>query len=346
MLLDQLFDYDLFQDMLREKYVRVNKHPEHPLWLLNYTEHAQYDRVWNPVTLQSRGLIYDAVGNVVARPFDKFFNYGEPDAPTLPLDTPVEVTDKMDGSLGILWNYKKYQGIATRGSFVSDQAIHATKVWNEKYGFSVSPDWTYLFEIVYPGNRIVLDYGDTDDLVLLGVMDIAEGSVIPANKVYTWRGPRVATFPYKTLREALEAPQRANAEGYVVHVPETGDRVKIKQEDYVQLHRIVTGLTKRSVWQYLRTGGNPRDLATTIPDEWHKWLTSTCEELYAAWQNKWQTIHGEYYRVTRAVGDNATRKEFALEAVKHDNYDLLFQLLDSKDIYTQVWDLVKPPAGV
>lgn len=37
--------------------------------MYNYTAKAQYDKLWNEVTLQCRGLILDGDGNVVARPF-------------------------------------------------------------------------------------------------------------------------------------------------------------------------------------------------------------------------------------------------------------------------------------
>ncbi len=48
-------------------------HPTLPLTIWNYSEKVQYDNLWDDITLQTRGLVTDDKGNVVARPFKKFF---------------------------------------------------------------------------------------------------------------------------------------------------------------------------------------------------------------------------------------------------------------------------------
>ena len=48
------------------------------LAIFNYTKAAQFAERWNFFERVSRGLILNAVtGEVVARSFDKFFNWGE-----------------------------------------------------------------------------------------------------------------------------------------------------------------------------------------------------------------------------------------------------------------------------
>ncbi len=95
-------------------------HPTLPLTIWNYAEKVQYEGLWDEVTLQTRGLVTDDKGNVVARPFKKFFNQEEgKHTPTVEFD----VYAKMDGSLGILFNYDGEWVLATRGSFTSDQAV-------------------------------------------------------------------------------------------------------------------------------------------------------------------------------------------------------------------------------
>jgi len=344
MKLYDLFGYRDYMQMLDEGYVRENFHPELDLRIINYTEKAQYDNEWNKVTARCRGLIISSDGTIIARPFDKFLNYGQNQADVLLMDEPVVVTDKMDGSLGILWSYKGQQGIATRGSFTSEQAIHATALWKEKYNFQVAPMWTYMFEIVYPQNRIVLNYGDMDELVLLGVRDIEEGDVLLPNEVVTWRGPRTQTFSYGTLREALAAPQRPNAEGFVVYFPNLDYRIKVKQEDYVALHKIVTGLTKRRVWENLVEGQTLVDLIELVPDEWHAWLKRTYNELMFEFAGIKQKVAVSYLAVEQDLPIGFTRKEFA-ERVKDMPYrSMLFGILDGKDINPAVWKLIKPSA--
>ena len=46
--------------------------------------------------------------------------------------------------------------------------------------------------------------------------------------------------------------------------------IKIKQEDYVILHRIVTGLNERAVWEHLMThNGDYSELLESVPDEFY-----------------------------------------------------------------------------
>jgi len=95
----------------------------------------------------------------------------------LDLDAQVEVTNKEDGSLGILYPVPSGgYAVATRGSFASDQALWAT-AWFRKYadyGY-FNPKYTYLFEILASWNRIVLSY-DWEGLVLIGIIDKETGS--------------------------------------------------------------------------------------------------------------------------------------------------------------------------
>src|SRR6185369_15422771 len=142
-----------------------------------------------------------------ARPFAKFFNHGQPGAPGIDLTEPVAVSDKADGSLGILYPDGAGWAVATRGSFASDQARHATALLATRYpDFTPPPGLTVLFEIIYPANRIVLDYQGLDDLVLLGAVDIATGRSFGPEAVPDWPGPVVETFGYATFAEALAAP--------------------------------------------------------------------------------------------------------------------------------------------
>lgn len=356
MKLHDLFDMDLYTDMVHEGYIRLNRHPDLPIYILNYTEHAQFDREWNEVTLQCRGLIVDQNNVIVARPFDKFFNYGEPNADVIELGDYVDVTDKMDGSMGILWQYQGQQGIATRGSFVSDQAIHATKLWNEKYKIdgSLSDNWTYLFEIIYPENRIVLDYGDRDELVLLGARNITNGSVLLPERLPEWRWGKTTTFHFASLSEALAAPPRANAEGYVISTP-AGARIKVKQEDYIALHKIVTGLTKRRVWENMKNGMTLEQMCEIVPDEWHEWLQSTYFEIDTDLRGTTRNL--DYFKYLNLASDaiykeglewepTLHRKHFARLVQDEPNKHLLFLMLngDNKGLREACYKLVKPDA--
>jgi RNA ligase len=262
-------------------YVKSVTHPTLPYTILNYTPKTQFERAWSNVTRASRGLIFNhETYDVVARPFAKFHNYEELDPETLDVDADVVVTDKADGSLGIL--YRRPDGawaIATRGSFTSEQAIEATTMLYDLYDgwsppFKVGPV-TVLFEIIYPGNRVVLDYGQARELRLIDAVWIDRGWPIASSpdvvaRVLEWPGPVVehlGTVKLKTALARLVAP-RINAEGVVLRFLNTDKRVKLKQGDYVTLHRVLTRTSARSVWEYLAVNACRDRIREHSPKHW------------------------------------------------------------------------------
>lgn len=355
MKLWDLMDMDLYRQMLVENYIRVNRTGKYRI--LNYTESAQYGKVWNEVTRQCRGLIIDDSWNVVARSFDKFFNYGEFEIDKSLMDYRVEVTDKMDGSLGILFGrdpnrysndllyYYPVWNVATKGSMVSDQAAMMEEILNSKYkDVRLSVDWTYMFEIIYPGNRIVLDYGDTADLFLLGARHLETGLVRSAEAVTEWTGPKTLTFSYETLREALEAPPRPNAEGFVVYFPDLDYRVKIKQADYVALHRIVTGLTERRIWENMKDGKTLFDLLEIVPDEWHEWLSEVHDKLYTEFCQLHAAATNRYAELRENTPKDFSRIDFndMLNILNVEDKSLMYALYDGASINETLWKRIRP----
>jgi RNA ligase len=139
-MLEKLNKY--YEDGLLYKQV----HPTLPLTIWNYTETVQFEGKWDEITLMCRGLVTDDKGNIVARPFNKFFNIEE--GKYTPTEN-FEVWDKMDGSLGIVFWYEGQWIVATRGSFTSDQAIKGTELL-KKYNTDIMfRHLTYCFEIIY-----------------------------------------------------------------------------------------------------------------------------------------------------------------------------------------------------
>jgi len=367
-----LVDRDELSELQAQGYVREVFHPDEPLAILNYTDKAQVNpKVFAefPSLNLMRGLIYNTTdGTVVARPFPKFWNYGQTGAAQIPLGAHVIVTDKVDGSLGVAY-VSPTTGrtrIATRGSFTSDQALHATKLLEHQYAsWRPAPGQTALFEIVYPENRIVLDYAGLDDLILLGSVEIRRGYVSePGNASYLhgWKAARTNTFTYNTLAEALAVEPRVNAEGFVV-LQQTldGDRmVKIKQEDYVILHRIVTGLNERTVWEHLKAGKPLIELLEPLPDEFHSWVLAVARRLFTEVAEADGVLQERYLHYVRQMSQyyievtadgayehdkRAAAKHFA-ELVKPDPAPwAMFALRQGKDIEPKLWDLAKPEPG-
>jgi RNA ligase len=353
MKLYDLFDINLYADMIFQGMVGRQFHPNLPLVIINYTHQCQFSQTWNQVTKQCRGLIYNLeTEEVVARPFPKFFNAEElgPSKVGQALGRNVQATDKLDGSLGILYpDSSRATGyaMATRGSFTSEQAVHATDVMDDymlKSDFYPSPHYTYLFEIIYPQNRIVLDYGSMDDLVLLATVDKDTGTVDGPDSVptYVWPGPRAAIFPATSIKEVRALPIRDNAEGFVLRNTKTGFMAKMKYEEYVRIHRIVFGMNEKRVHQHLREGRDVKELYFGVPEEFHEWITSTIDRLGDQYCIIRNTVVNDLEDIEDQMMDAKLfgRKAFA-ELAKTKKYPgLLFQRLDNRDITDACWKLV------
>jgi len=224
------------------------------LVLFNYTDAAEFSGNWNSFERMSRGLILDATtGYIVARPFDKFFNWipDRGDYTTADIDAVIE---KMDGSLGILYRWGDEYRVATRGSFTSEQALWATEYLNMHYDLSTLPyNLTLLFEIIYPGNKVVVDYASREDLVLIGGRyfdgsELTEMNLDVHAKIHGFTRPKVYyDIEYVDVINDWQVAKYNNViEGWVVRF-DNGSRFKFKTEQYRELHRIMFGATFKRI---------------------------------------------------------------------------------------------------
>lgn len=345
----------------------VTKRPHQwlPYNIYNYSPEVQFSKKWNNVTMNCRGLILDWKYNIIARPWKKFFNLGEVNL-GFQLTDPVEVMDKADGSLGILYpevhpeGLDVYWHIATRGSMHSEQAEHATKVYREKYGnFDPMPGYTMLFEIIYPSNRIVLDYGDMDDLVLLGAVENETGYYIGPQAAKSmwrerghfdphylryaeWPGPVVETYSYSDITTALGHMGRKNAEGYVIR--RGNFLVKVKEPDYLDLHRLVTNCSPRTIWEQLKAGKSPTQITAAFPDEFHGMVDGFIKPLMAKYDERIDEILLGFGKAMDEVGPGADRARYASVFKKYADKRYFFLLLDKRPIADVLWSELKPKA--
>jgi RNA ligase len=346
-----LFDRAMFEQAQAAGHIRRQVHPTEPLAVLNYTEKAAYEGTWNPVTLACRGLIYNSdTMEVVARPFAKFFNHGQAGAAHIPLDAPVQVTDKADGSLAVFFQEPSTGkwAVATRGSFTSEQAIHATAMLrSDRFAnLNLDPKFTFLAEIVYPSNRIVIDYHGLDDLILLGCVNIETGKTWGPNAYPAWwPGCRAEVFTYRTLAEALAAPARDNAEGFVIRDLATDARVKLKYEDYIKMHRIVTGLNARTVWEHLCDDKPLADLIAPLPDEFHAWVQQVADTITQTVDLQIAEAEKAHAEILANLPAGFGRGEYAGRAATYPLKWVLFTLLDGKDPRPKLLKHAKPEPG-
>lgn len=338
-------DLEKLDRMVREGLVSKQTHPEADLHIYNYTPACVYARAWNDITLLTRGLILDGEGNIVERPFEKFFNVEDHSRSDLIFKEPFQAYEKMDGSMGVLYFVGDLPAVATRGSFKSDQAQWATEhLRNTHRGWTPDRDHTYLFEIIYPANRIVVDYGGFEGLVFLAAIHKETGhSVFRFGDERDFPGVHVKRFDSEHLSplDLLEL-ERPNEEGFVLFFPNSNKRMKAKLAEYVRVHRIVTGTNTKRIWAWLAEGKTTEEYLENVPDEFFDFVTQTVEKLSSEHEAICGQAYADYDAICQKLGHNFKRKDFALAALKYRNNSLLFKIHDGKSIEDMVWQMVKP----
>lgn len=304
-----MFSFQELQSYIDNGLITISYHPEASyVCIFNYTRKCQYGCYWDNITLKCRGLIMDINTNeILARPFDKFFNYSELQE-SLPEGQP-EATVKLDGSLGISYRFNGRVCWATRGSFTSPQAQVAQKIWDTKYNIDIPDNITLLAEIISPETRVVVNY-DFTDLVLVGARDRHTGRDYchdELSDIAAWIGMPVVQRVDLDLEQALATAKTLDHqhEGFVLRWP-NGFRVKIKGGQYLQVFRIVYGLnTKTAAKAWI--DGTLDDLIASVPEEFIPELVKTKNDLDCILSQ-----YLEYLRLEFARAPVHDRKSYAL----------------------------------
>lgn len=331
-------------DRLRaDKLIGAQLHPaDSDYVILNYTNRAQYMNAWCPTTKACRGLSFRAsTGEVLARPFAKFFNLGQLDS--IPSGN-FDAYEKMDGSLGVIYQAPDgLPAVSTRGSFASEQAQWATQFLRNDTRLTTSAidaiaaAQTMLVEIIYPANRIVVNYGPKADLTYLATIDIETG--VDTFEEFGWSGPKAQHYPGADL-DAITAMNGDNAEGFVLRWRDCGTRAKAKLPEYVRLHKILTGVSERTIWEIISSGQSLDEIVELVPDEFHQWVQATVANLHDAYR----AIEAEAFQTYSTLPSGLDRKAQAAIITKSAYPGIVFAMLDNKEYASKIFAMLKPAA--
>ncbi|MCC6537258.1 MAG: hypothetical protein IT162_06905 [Bryobacterales bacterium] len=316
------------------------RHPRLPLIIYNYSQKAQFEysaASWPEPLRDARGLILTEDGRVAARGFRKFFNLSQLER--LPAGRP-EFWEKSDGSLLLAFQYEGERVCATRGSFDSPQAL-----WAHQWLAREHPEWmplpgvTYCFEAVFPANRIVVDYGGTEELVLLAALD--SQSALDRDEAIAHTSGRFRRARFYGERDPAAIPAQ-EGEGFVLRWPDS-TRAKVKLNEYVRMHRLIFTTSSRTVWAALRAGEQPEEQAAALPANMQAWIGDYAARLRAQYAAVVAEAQAQLDEARAAGLLNGPRAAFAAWAKpKKPSPKLLFSLADGRSIDDLVWRMIEP----
>lgn len=135
-----------------------------------------------------RGLIFDVDGKLIRRPLHKFFNVGEKTSTQLPnmdISNPHLIYTKLDGSMVAfyrtnecsIWGTKLGNtDIAKQIKFFVDNKTDIS--YKEFANDLFSDGYTTIFEWLSRSNRIVIDNGPEDKLILTAIRNMKTGQYV------------------------------------------------------------------------------------------------------------------------------------------------------------------------
>lgn len=248
------FDLDLLKEYCVKTTMCYEKHPTQDLYIFGYYSDRNPPKptVWDNISIHCRGLILDGNGNVIERPFPKFWTYRQYlSSNTLLLSEDrivripqgkFRILEKIDGTMVTLYWIGDKPYLATQRSFTNIKAVEATKLLYTKYSHlfdKFDKRFTYIFEAVYPETKVLIDYGDIRDLYLIGMIDKVSGKLMelpdigfPVSHDYT------PEYGYLKNFDDIVALNLPNQEGFVVYF-ENGLMIKLKFPWYQKVHKIL-----------------------------------------------------------------------------------------------------------
>ena len=253
---------------------RVSMHESGNYVGFKYNINTTFNQLWDDVTINARGITFDkTTGEIVARPFKKFFNHTELMTVDGVLTTLGEKLkpeyrpnligkfrsmNKLDGSLGITF-WDKYSDkknkwrVKTGGSFTADQSGWAQEwLYQNVDCTEMNPRYTYLFEIIYNGDRHVVKY-DFEGMALLGVISNETGEevsleeLIKIAKQLNVRMSEIVEFDNFNDMMKVVSQYPKELEGVVVTF-DNGYKCKLKGIEYCELFKVMNNLTEREMF--------------------------------------------------------------------------------------------------
>lgn len=239
----------------------------------------------NGIYRECRSVVINWIRNELClTPFKKFFNLNEMEETSLENITrrienagSIEISDKIDGSMQSARYYRG--GIVMSGS----QAIDINKSWRLEYGYNwlVSkpnyvrmlrdyPDYTFIFELVTKEDEHVVIYPPEEDgLHLIGIRNVTNGKELSYNEIITFasrydiKTTKVFNMTFDEVLSSLDDKKSNEAEGFVVNID--GYKIKIKYNDYVYMHKILSKASSPNMVIRAIADGTYDDFKSKIP---------------------------------------------------------------------------------
>ncbi len=235
-----------WKELLEAKNIKIKFAPNDYRAIFNYSIDCDFS---DPIVQEARGIIINLdTLDVVCWPFRKFGNHNESYVDNIDWAS-ARVQEKVDGSIVKLYWFNDEWIWATNGVIDARNAdvqgfnktfydiIVSAKNYKDIPFEALTHDYTYIFELVSPYNKIVVEYPEIK-LYHTGTRNNITGNEYNLN--IGVQKPK--EYSISTFEDAIKAAAALNncashvdAEGFVV-VDKNWHRIKIKSPEYLAAH--------------------------------------------------------------------------------------------------------------
>jgi len=323
----------------------------------------------NPIVRMCRGLVLEKdTWDIVSFPFYRFYNFEEVPEERIKFDWKHSyATEKIDGSLLEIFNYKGEWLLSTRSMIGGDNALNAigttvNDIFNDaikpldrfQFFSFLNPNYTYIFEIVSPYNQIVTQW-DTAHLYLIGGRNIQQEE-IPFTDIYSLLDSRIQKVIRLPKVISLYDAEKDEFIGFdkMKHLAETGNsqdegfvvvyynsnndqfsfpRVKVKNSAYVALHHL-RGTLDNGVPQYARMlcivyNNEVEEVLSSLPflKSYFNDVTAKWERFKIAFNAGLELVKDDLSQSNKFIEHPELKKDFAMKVQKTKFSSLYFFML-------------------
>lgn len=304
----------------------------------------------NPIVRECRGIIlFKPTWDVVAYPFNKFFNWGEEWADQLDMSE-LHVYEKVDGSLAKVWYFEGSWRLSSNGGI--DASVVNVGQYNfqslfmralDEYGLTweqftseLDTDYTYMYELVTENNIVIIPHKGFH-LYYLGQRNIHtfQEEYNPDTRI-----ENVAVYDFKTIDDVVNAAAQLgdDAEGYVIR-DNHWNRVKVKNPRYFLMHGLFNNGKPNLLEAVINR--NESELLCYFPQ-----FETEVKEIQLSFKKLCQMAN--YFHKELSNYYSLSRKEFAQSVFRRVPVYLqsyVFSTYENREMtweeYTQNWDIYR-----
>ena len=332
----EIFRYLTFKQYDRYVLIRYKDMTE----LYSELTPEEYWSLYDGIYRKCRTVVFDMLTeNCVLHGYDKFFNVNELNETKL--ETVIsnsktaslyEVSNKLDGSMVLATKIKEGPTLmATSNSINSETSWRLDLAYNllTKEIYEMLFDYegdTFVFEMIAPEDTHIVNYSESDyGLHLIGIRKVLSTDnmdesimleykdVINLANEYNVKSTTMFNMTIDEIMSQIDSKPCNEAEGFVVRIDD--NFYKIKYNEYVQMHKILSGIVSPNAVIDAIKRGVYDDFRSKIPVVYHNRVNEIASIVFECMNKLCEYVEGRTHFIESNFSDIRDKMKFISDEI-------------------------------